>query len=42
MNKGKAVIQAIRNCDVGSEVIIHNTDGSVWCILKLIAKEEEH
>jgi hypothetical protein len=42
VEKGDAVLQAIRDCDVGSDVIIHNSDGSCWAILKLICKEEEH
>ena len=42
MDKGEALLQAIRDCEVGSDVIIHNSDGSVWAILTLIAKEEEH
>jgi hypothetical protein len=39
--KALAIQEAIRKCDVGSEVIIHNTDGSIYCILKKIAEEEE-
>jgi len=42
MDKPEAILEAIRACEVGAEIIIHNSDGSVWCILKLICKEEEH
>jgi hypothetical protein len=39
MNKGEAVLNSIRQAPVGSNVIIHNADMTVWCILKVIAKE---
>jgi hypothetical protein len=39
--KALAIQEAIRKVDVGSEVIIHNTDGSIYCILKKTAEEEE-
>lgn len=41
MEKSEAVLDAIRNTDVGSDVIIHNTDGSIWCILRKICAEHE-
>jgi len=41
-NKASAVMQAIRDCPVGSEVIVHNDDGTVFVILKVVAKEMEH
>ena len=41
MDKGRAILEAIRKTDVGSAVIIHNEDKSVWCILRIIAKEHE-
>lgn len=41
--KADAVLQAIRAADVGSDVIIHNEDGSVFCILTVKVKEHpEH
>jgi len=40
ISKAEAVMQAIRWVDVGGEVIIHNEDGSVFCIL--IVKCKEH
>ncbi len=39
MNKSEAILNAIRNTDVGSDIIIHNNDLSIWCILKVICKE---
>lgn len=42
VEKPEAIYQAIKNADVGSEVIIHNSDGSIWCILKVIAKEDKN
>ena len=41
MNKGEALLQAIRDTPVGSNVIVHNSDGMIWCILKVIAKEHD-
>ena len=41
--KSEAILTAIRNTDVGDNIIIHNNDMSVWCILKVICKEHpEH
>ena len=39
--KALAILETIRKCDVGAEVIIHNSDGSIYCILKKTAEEEE-
>lgn len=39
--KAQAILYAIRKVRVGNEIIIHNDDGSVWCILRLIAREHE-
>lgn len=38
-NKAEAILEAIRKTDVGSEVIVHNEDGLIWCILREILKE---
>lgn len=39
MDKGVAILEAIRNCKVGEDIIIHNNDQSVWCVLKLVCRE---
>lgn len=39
IDKAEAILDAIRNLDVGNTVVILNEDGSVWCILKMICKE---
>lgn len=39
MNKSEAILEAIRKCPVGSDVIINNEDGSVYCILTVKCKE---
>jgi hypothetical protein len=39
VSKAQAILDAIRELDVGSDLIIHNEDGSVAYILRLIAKE---
>ena len=39
--KAKAILDAIRKTDVGSDIILHNNDMSIWCILKVICKEHE-
>jgi hypothetical protein len=39
ISKGEAILQAIRNGEIGSEVIIHNNDNSIWCIIRIMAKE---
>jgi hypothetical protein len=41
MTKGEALLQAIRQTSVGSNVIVHNSDKQIWCILKVIAKEHD-
>jgi hypothetical protein len=41
MNKGEAIVEAIRTSDVEDQIIIHNDSGMVWCVLKLICKEHE-
>ena len=41
MNKAKAILEAIRKVRVGDDVIIHNTDGSIWCILTKKCEEHE-
>ena len=43
MNKTKAeaILEAIRTTPVGSDVIIHNSDRSVWCILTVKCKEHK-
>ncbi len=39
MTKAEAILEAIRNTEVGSEIILHNNDMGIWCILKVICKE---
>ena len=39
--KAEAILDAIRKTDVGSEIILHNNDMGIWCILKVICKEHE-
>ncbi len=39
MTKAEAILQAIRETDVGSDIILHNSDMSVWCILVVKCKE---
>lgn len=41
MEKHESIYRAIQNALVGDEIVIHNNDGSIWCILKVIAKEHE-
>lgn len=41
MNKPDAIIQAIREADVGDDVIIHNEKGMIWCIVRVVSKEHE-
>lgn len=38
-NKAFAVLDAIRKTDVGGDIIIHNEDMSIWCILTVKCKE---
>jgi hypothetical protein len=37
--KAFAILDAIRKTDVGSDIIIHNEDMSIWCILTVKCKE---
>ena len=37
--KAQAILDAIRQTDVGSDIIIHNGDMSVFCILTVKCKE---
>jgi len=39
VSKSEAILQAIRETPVGSDIIIHNSDMSVWCILEVKCKE---
>jgi hypothetical protein len=41
MKKADALLMAIRNTDVGCDVILHNSDMSIWCILRIIVKEHK-
>lgn len=41
MNKAEAIYQAIQDAEVGSDIVIHNNDGSIWCILTLKTREHE-
>lgn len=41
MTKAEAILDAIRKTDVGFDIILHNNDGSIWCILTVKAKEHE-
>jgi len=41
MDKSTAILKAIKKGEVGSNIIIHNEDSSIYCILKIIAKEHE-
>ena len=41
MTKGEALLQAVRDTPVGSNVIIHNSNMQIYCILKVVAKEHE-
>lgn len=37
--KAEALLDAVRKTEVGSEIILHNNDMSIWCILVVICKE---
>ena len=37
--KAEAILDAIRKTDVGSDIIIHNEDMSIFCILTVKVKE---
>lgn len=41
MKKPEAILDAIRKTEVGSDIILHNNDMSVWCILTVKCKEHE-
>ena len=41
MLKSAAILDAIRKTDVGSDIIIHNGEKSIWCILRVICKEHK-
>ena len=40
-DKAEAILEAIRTSEVGGNIIIHNYDQSIWCILKLVCREHE-
>ena len=39
MTKAEAILNAIRTTEVDSDIILHNNDMSIWCILRVVAKE---
>lgn len=41
MTKAEAILDAIRNTEVGSDIILHNNDMSIWCILTVKCKEHK-
>lgn len=41
MTKEEAILDAIRKTDIGSDVVIHNEDMSIFCVLRVIKKFEE-
>lgn len=41
MTKAEAILDAIRTTDVGSDIILLNSDRSIWCILTVKCKEHE-
>jgi hypothetical protein len=38
-SKAEALLQAVRETKVGSDIILHNPDMGVWCILTVRCKE---
>jgi hypothetical protein len=38
-SKAEAVMESIRQAEVGDNVVIHNEDGSIFCVLEVKAKE---
>ena len=40
--KAMAIYKAIQNTRTGQNIVIHNDDGSVWCIIRVETKEHEH
>jgi len=41
MKKSEAILEAIRKTSVGDDIILHNNDMSIWCILTIKCKEHE-
>lgn len=41
ISKAEALLQAVRETAVGSNIIVHNSNGMIWCILEVIAKEHD-
>ena len=39
LSKSEAILEAIRTIEVGGNIVIHNADGSIWCILKKVCEE---
>ena len=39
ITKAEVLLQAVRDTKVGSDIIIHNSDMSVWCVLTVKCKE---
>jgi len=39
MTKAEAILDAIRKTDFGNDIILHNSDMSIWCILRVVCKE---
>ncbi len=39
MKKAESILYAIRNTKVGENIILHNSDMTIWCILKVTCKE---
>ena len=37
-SKAQSTLEAIRMGNVGDDIIVHNLDGSIWCILRILAK----
>lgn len=41
MTKAEALLRAVRDTPVGSDIIIHNSDMSLWCVLTVKVKEHK-
>ncbi len=41
MTKPEAILDAVRKTEVGSDIILHNNDMSIWCILTVKCKEHD-
>ena len=39
--KAEVILEAIRKTEVGSDIILHNNDMSIWCILTVKCKEHK-